>query len=80
MHERVEQPERAEQEGTLVAGQAVGGAVAVDVPAVAQVALHDVDRGEDPRVGRRQEAEGGDEQRGGVGQRVTGGLHEPAVG
>ncbi len=76
----VEQPERAEQEGALVPRQAIGSAVAVDVPVVAQVALDDIDRGQDPRVGRRQEPERGDEQGGGIGQLVTGGLHEPAVG
>ena len=70
VHEAVEQPERAEEEGALVAGQAVGvSGSGGRTPSCAEVALHDADRREHPRVSRRQEAEGGYEQRGGVGQR-----------
>ena len=66
MHEGVDEPERAEQEGTLIARQSVRRVVAVAVPTGTQVALDDIDRCEDPRVGRRQEPERGDQERSGI--------------
>ena len=51
----IEQPEGAQQERALLARQAVGGAVAMHMDAVTQIAVDDVNGGQHARMRRRKE-------------------------